>query len=61
MGRYLLARIAWAVPIVLAILVINFLIIHVVPGDPVQALVGDFPTPPAMWSRCGKSSVSTGR
>jgi peptide/nickel transport system permease protein len=46
MGRYLLARIAWAVPIVLAILVINFLIIHVVPGDPVQALVGDFPTPP---------------
>src|SRR5262249_26009271 len=45
MGRYLLARIAWAVPIVLAILVINFLIIHVVPGDPVQALVGDFPTP----------------
>ena len=46
MGRYLLARLAWAVPIVLAILVINFLIIHLVPGDPVQALVGDFPTPP---------------
>jgi peptide/nickel transport system permease protein len=46
MGRYLLARIAWAVPIVLAILIINFLIVHLVPGDPVQALVGDFPTPP---------------
>ena len=41
MGRYLLARIAWAGPIVLAILVINFLIIHVMPGDPVQALVDD--------------------
>jgi 2-methylcitrate dehydratase PrpD len=46
MGRYLLPRLTWAVPIVLAILVINFLIIHVVRGDPVQALVGDFPTPP---------------
>ncbi len=46
MGRYLLARLAWAVPIVLAILIINFLIVHLVPGDPVQALVGDFPTPP---------------
>ena len=46
MGRYLIARLAWAVPIVLAILIINFLIVHLVPGDPVQALVGDFPTPP---------------
>jgi peptide/nickel transport system permease protein len=46
MGRYLFARLAWAAPIVLAILIINFLIIHLVPGDPVQALVGDFPTPP---------------
>jgi len=46
MVRYLLARLAWAVPIVLAILVINFLIVHLVPGDPVQALVGDLPTPP---------------
>lgn len=46
MLRYLLSRLAWAAPIVLAILVINFLIIHIVPGDPIQALVGDFPAPP---------------
>jgi peptide/nickel transport system permease protein len=46
MGRYLIARLAWAVPTVLVILIANFLIIHLVPGDPVQALVGDFPTPP---------------
>jgi peptide/nickel transport system permease protein len=45
MGSYLLERLAWALPIVLAILIINFLVLHVVPGDPVQALVGDFPTP----------------
>jgi peptide/nickel transport system permease protein len=45
MGRYLLSRLGWAIPIILAILIINFLIVHIVPGDPVQALVGDFPTP----------------
>jgi peptide/nickel transport system permease protein len=46
MGRYLLVRLGWAIPIILAIVVINFMIVHIVPGDPVQALVGDFPTPP---------------
>lgn len=46
MRRYFLARLAWALPIVAAIVVISFLIIRVVPGDPLQALVGDFPAPP---------------
>jgi peptide/nickel transport system permease protein len=46
MRRFLLARLLWALPVILAILVINFLIVHIVPGDPIQALVGDFPTPP---------------
>jgi len=46
MASYLLERLAWAMPIVLAIVIINFLIVHIVPGDPVEALVGDFPTPP---------------
>ncbi|HUP10153.1 MAG TPA: ABC transporter permease [Caldimonas sp.] len=46
MGRFLLARLAWTVPILLIILVVNFLVIHLAPGDPVQALVGDFPAPP---------------
>jgi ABC-type dipeptide/oligopeptide/nickel transport system permease component len=46
MWRYLLARLAWALPIVATIVVISFLIIRIVPGDPLQALVGDFPAPP---------------
>ncbi|MFI5014149.1 MAG: ABC transporter permease [Hyphomicrobiales bacterium] len=46
MGRFLLARLGWAIPVILAILIINFLIVHIVPGDPIQALVGDFPAPP---------------
>ena len=46
MVRYLLSRLAWAGPVVIAIVIATFLIIHLVPGDPIQALVGDFPTPP---------------
>ncbi len=59
--RYFLSRLAWAFPIVLAILILNFLIVHLVPGDPVQALVGDFPAPPDTSSRCATSSASTSR
>jgi peptide/nickel transport system permease protein len=38
--------IAWAIPTVVAIAVLNFVIIHLAPGDPTQALIGDFPAPP---------------
>jgi peptide/nickel transport system permease protein len=43
--RYFLSRLAWAFPIVLAILILSFLMVHLVKGDPVTALVGDFPAP----------------
>jgi peptide/nickel transport system permease protein len=42
---YVLSRLAQAVPLVLGILVVNFLIVRLAPGDPVLALVGDFPAP----------------
>jgi len=42
---YLLSRIGWGLLVTLFILVLNFLIIHMVPGDPLQALLGDFPVP----------------
>ncbi len=45
MLRYFLSRLAWAFPIVLAILILSFLMVHLVKGDPVTALVGDFPAP----------------
>lgn len=37
---------AEALPLLLAVVVLNFLIIHMAPGDPVQALIGDFPAAP---------------
>ncbi len=46
MLRYALIRFAWAGPIILSIVIINFLIIHIVPGDPILAIVGEFPAPP---------------
>jgi len=46
MQSYLLSRIGWGLLIILCILVLNFLIVHMVPGDPLHALLGDFPVPP---------------
>ncbi|CAB3773712.1 Dipeptide transport system permease protein DppB [Paraburkholderia humisilvae] len=45
MTKYFLSRLGWGAVIVLCILVLNFLIIHAVPGDPLQAMLGDFPVP----------------
>jgi len=46
MRSYVLSRIGWGLAIILCILVLNFIIVHMVPGDPVHALLGDFPVPP---------------
>lgn len=40
-GSFLLRRLLQAVPTVLGILVISFLLIHLAPGDPVLALAGE--------------------
>ena len=41
MGRFLLRRLLLVVPTLLGVLVVAFLLLHVAPGDPVQAMVGD--------------------
>ncbi len=51
MTRFILRRLTEAVPLLLAVIVINFAIIHLAPGDPVQALIGDFPAPPEYVQR----------
>src|SRR5712664_1091186 len=38
---YVLRRLLQAVPVVLAILVLNFLLLHLAPGDPAQVLAGE--------------------
>ncbi|HEY4201288.1 MAG TPA: ABC transporter permease [Devosiaceae bacterium] len=46
MSRFVLSRLAWAIPTILVIVVLSFLVVHIVPGDPIQALIGDYPAPP---------------
>jgi peptide/nickel transport system permease protein len=41
MPRYILRRILQAVPLLLGILIINFTLIHLAPGDPIYLLAGD--------------------
>ncbi len=51
MLRFISRRIVEAAPLLLAVVVVNFMIIHLAPGDPVTALVGDFPAPPEYIER----------
>jgi ABC-type dipeptide/oligopeptide/nickel transport system permease component len=43
---YILRRIAQAVPVLIGITLFSFLMVHLIPGDPVQALAGDKPVSP---------------
>ena len=46
MARYVRSRLLWACVMVVGIVIVDFLITHILPGDPVDVLVGDFPAPP---------------
>jgi len=45
-ASFVLRRLLHAVPLLLAVVVLNFLLIAFTPGDPITLLVGDFPAPP---------------
>lgn len=45
MKHFILSRLAYAIPTIFAVLTISFFLTRLVPGDPVTALVGDFPAP----------------
>lgn len=45
------ARLALLIPQLFGIALVVFLITHVMPGDPITALVGDFPAPPEYVAR----------
>lgn len=46
MLSFILRRLVHALPLLLAVVVLNFLLIAFTPGDPLTLLVGDFPAPP---------------
>ena len=45
-GLLVWRRLLQAVPLLVGVIVVNFLITHLAPGDPVQVLLGDIPAPP---------------
>lgn len=47
MLRFILQRALYSIPLILVVIVAMFTLLHLIPGDPVQALVGDYPVPPA--------------
>lgn len=46
-GRFLWRRLLLAIPVLFAVIVIGFCLTRLVPGDPITALVGDYPAPAA--------------
>jgi len=45
LSNYVLRRLFHALPLLLCVIVFNFTLIHLAPGDPIQSLVGEFPAP----------------
>jgi ABC-type dipeptide/oligopeptide/nickel transport system permease component len=45
MGRYLLRRLVLTVPVLLGVITLVFSLIHLVPGDPAQAMLGENAAP----------------
>ena len=46
MPAFILRRLLSALPLLFAVVILNFLLIAFTPGDPLVLLVGDFPAPP---------------
>lgn len=44
LAQYILRRLVQAVPLILGIVIVNFCLIHLAPGDPIISLVGEFQT-----------------
>ena len=45
LATYVVRRFVNAVPLVLGVIVVNFVLIALAPGDPVTHLIGEFPAP----------------
>ena len=45
MLKFVLRRLLHALPLLVCVIIFNFFLIHLAPGDPIQALIGEFPAP----------------
>src|ERR1044072_9440274 len=54
-AAFVLRRLLHALPLLVCVIVFNFVLIHLAPGDPIQALVGEFPAPEAYLAEMRKT------
>src|SRR5262245_20698991 len=54
MSRFLIRRIVLTIPVVLGVATLVFSLIHLVPGDPVQAMLGESASPAEMADLRGR-------
>lgn len=47
MTRFILMRLLHAIPLLAAVILLILVLLQLIPGDPVQAMVGDYPVSPA--------------
>ena len=45
MGKYILKRLLYLIPVIIGVVTVSFIVIHLVPGDPVRAYLGEHATP----------------
>ena len=48
MGRYIARRLLLAIPVLIGASLLIFSMVYALPGDPIRALAGDRPLPPAV-------------
>ena len=62
MLRFLLRRVVLVVPTFIGVTLLSFLLIHLVPGDPIEVRVGERGvSTPRVLPNCGTKRGSTGR
>ena len=61
MIRFLVRRLLLTIPVLLGVATLVFSLIHLVPGDPVQAMLGESASPQDIADAARRGSASIGR
>ena len=61
LAEFIVKRLLQAIPTIFAILTLNFLMLHLAPGDPVMAIVGDELTASAEWMDAMRAKLGLDR
>ena len=59
MVRHIAGHLAQALLLLIGVVVAIFCLLQLIPGDPVQAMVGDMPVPPALRAALEASAPSS--